>query len=351
MRVRTSVLPLLLLASAVPCFSFAADLGAEAVFPSGRSFRVEVQPGVGRLIFDSGDSRPIDGAWDAVLIDGVSPDPGVALELSVGAASGEPGAWKPLTPHRFAGGRFWARADVGAGRTVRIRAWDRGVARAHALEIFGVEAFAAGAEESRGAQPGSAEPPPPGVHGRAEWGAKPPKHPYRPDSPDRITYHHTDGRYTTTLADSLQEVRFIQDFHMNGRGWDDIGYHFLIDAAGNIFQGRPEDVIGAHTENANTDNVGIAFLGMYHPPRNDAITKEALDAFLRIGRYLVAKYGIDPNSLKGHRDYKSTDCPGDELYALRAQLRAELAKPGKANAPPIKPRVIRALPLGAPSFE
>lgn len=349
MTIRWAVLPLLLTASLRT--SYAADVGTEVSFSIGRSFKVEVEPRFGESIFDSGESLPIAGDWDTILINGVSPDEGVEFEASVVSETGVWSQWRPLEVRRFPEGRFWAKAALDHGRKLRVRAWDAGVNDSHSLEIYSVEVFSSRDSEKSGRAVEVSMTEAPNVHPRSEWGAKPPKAPYERQSPNRITYHHTDGHYTTTLADSLNEVRFIQDFHMNGRGWNDIGYHFLIDAAGNIFQGRPENVIGAHTENANTDNIGIAFLGMYHPPRNDKVTRESLDAFLRLGRYLIKKYGIDPNSLKGHRDYKSTDCPGDELYALRAQLRKELAASGEVSAKIEKPHIIQLPPLKAPKFE
>jgi hypothetical protein len=57
-------------------------------------------------------------------------------------------------------------------------------------------------------------------------------------------------------------VRGIQGFHQNGRGWIDIGYHFLIGPEGIIYQGRPENVRGAHAT-PNTNKVGICLIGDY----------------------------------------------------------------------------------------
>jgi hypothetical protein len=201
------------------------------------------------------------------------------------------------------------------------------------VTIYSVETFVAASRERSqgGAAAQAADAERPAVHDRSEWHAVPPHEAYTPHTPYRITLHHSDTRQSTDLAQTLQEVRFIQDFHMNGRGWNDIGYHFLIDAAGHVIEGRPEGVVGAHVENQNTGNIGIVMLGTYHPPKNDPVTKAQLDAFEAVASYIVAKYGVNPDTLKGHRDYKSTDCPGDELYAMLPELKARL----KAAAPKV----------------
>jgi len=115
----------------------------------------------------------------------------------------------------------------------------------HDVSVYGIEVFvdepaAPGTPviPPRGAQnPGAARPL---VHGRAEWKAVAPTEPWSPDPrPWRVTLHHSDGKHTTTLAESEAEARFIQDFHIHGRGWIDIAYHFLVDSQGNILEGLP----------------------------------------------------------------------------------------------------------------
>ena len=109
--------------------------------------------------------------------------------------------------------------------------------------------------------------PKPNIISREEWGAEDPKraysyHPYF----DKLTLHHAACCSADDIEEGKNQVYWIQDFHQNGRGWNDIGYHFLIDRAGNIYQGRPETVIGAHVGGENTGNIGVCLLGCYHPP-------------------------------------------------------------------------------------
>ena len=311
--------------------AFAQELGERVDFSgSPRSITFAAAPALGAVLFDSGESAAPTEPWDTVIFQGVSPDAGVSFEAARRDAAGR-WVWREAEVRRHLTGRFWGRARLPSGaRTVRLRAIDKGVAAAHAVELYSVETFASASAEavSPGAAgpPARAEVPKPSVRDRGQWGAKPAKEPYTPHAPARMTLHHTDGRQTRTIPESEAELRFIQDFHQNGRGWNDIAYHFLIDGAGNIFQGRPETVVGSHTRDNNTGNIGIALLGNHHPPKSDPATAAEQASVVAIGRYLAAAYGIAPASLKGHRDYNATDCPGDSVYPLLAELRRRMAE-------------------------
>ncbi len=330
----------------------ASDSGISVTFAKtpGARFSVTAVGAAPRVLYESGVSDPIDDDWDTVLIQGELPDPGVAFQVQRADAGGSPAPWTDLELHRFGSGRFWGKARVPkAAGPLALRAVDGGVLSDHTVEVYAVEVFV-----DQPARPGAPAVPPRGpedptatrplVHPRAEWGAVTPAEPYSPDPlPWRVTLHHSDGKYTRTLDESKAEARFIQDFHIHGRGWNDIGYHFLVDSAGNILEGRPEGVLGAHTLGNNEGNVGIVLLGNYHPPKNDKPTRAQLDAVASIGRYLVARYGIDPKSLRGHRDYKGTDCPGDVAYAKLDWLR--LAFAGLPTPPLTAPRRAVRVPL------
>lgn len=163
----------------------------------------------------------------------------------------------------------------------------------------------------------------------------------------RITVHHSDQvpgtRLDGTLADSQEALRKIQHNAIENERWGDIGYHFLIDASGRIFEGRPLEWQGAHARgDNNVRNLGICLLGDFHrrPPSPAALA--ALEALLE---ELRAKNGLARSSVVCHRDLVNTVCPGDalaswvksyrrgappELFALATEGAAPKASP----APP-----------------
>src|SRR5438132_10976364 len=79
--------------------------------------------------------------------------------------------------------------------------------------------------------------------------------------------HHTAGTNSYSASQSAAIVRGIEGYHVQGNGWNDIGYNFLVDKYGQIFEGRyggvDKNVIGAHAEGFNTGSVGVAVLGTY----------------------------------------------------------------------------------------
>ena len=171
----------------------------------------------------------------------------------------------------------------------------------------------------------------PTVISREEWGARPPEsgysnHPYF----RKLTLHHAAGWAAKSLDEGKAAVKSIQEFHQDGRGWSDIGYHFLVDMAGNIYQGRPETVLGAHVGGANTGNIGVCALGCYHPPETslpcyDEMTYATEKSLIHLYSWIADTYGVDPNVLKGHRDYfGTTSCPGDNVWPMLPQMRADI---------------------------
>lgn len=171
--------------------------------------------------------------------------------------------------------------------------------------------------------------PKPRIISREEWGAAPPKynytnHPYF----DKLTLHHAACCGAENIVEGIEAVRGIQDFHQNGRGWNDIGYHFLVDRAGNIYQGRPETVLGAHVGGANTGNIGVCILGCYHPPEancNQTLTLTSRDTIVKLFAWISQAYGQDPNVLLGHRDYfGTTACPGDNVWPYLTGIRTDI---------------------------
>ncbi len=155
---------------------------------------------------------------------------------------------------------------------------------------------------------------------RAAWDAKPARSDQmeRMGRIDRITVHHsaTIARPGSEQA-AATAVRGIQKHHQEHNGWADIGYHFLIDPAGRIFQGRELTWQGAHAgdPSRNRHNVGVCLLGNYvatEQGRPPAGQLRALDGLLSA---LCARFGVPSERVLTHRELKSTTCPGPYLQA------------------------------------
>ena len=164
--------------------------------------------------------------------------------------------------------------------------------------------------------------------------------------------HHTAGSNGYTAAESAAIVRGIQVYHVKGNGWNDIGYNFLVDKYGKVFEGRyggiDRNVIGAHAEGFNTGSVGVAVLGEYSSLAVAAKAQEALAQAARVAaRPRPRRAGLDRcrtpraatarfapgtpvflRAVSGHRDTGFTDCPGRALYALLGDITGDVAELG-----------------------
>ncbi len=184
----------------------------------------------------------------------------------------------------------------------------------------------------------------PKIYRRSDWNAQPfrgtPIALNRP-SYNYMTLHHTAGFGATTLREGLEQVRRIQDFHQNGRGWNDIGYQFLMDQEGRLYQGRPfinesapwdqgpPLAHGAHVGGANTGNIGVSLMGCYHPPEGgncrDEMTRPAIDSLVTTFAFLSERYGVSPEQMRGHRDFSQTACPGENNYVQLPSFRMQVS--------------------------
>uniref|UniRef100_A0A8C6NKP1 Peptidoglycan recognition protein 5 n=1 Tax=Nothobranchius furzeri TaxID=105023 RepID=A0A8C6NKP1_NOTFU len=152
------------------------------------------------------------------------------------------------------------------------------------------------------------------------WGAAAPKQKEALKAPaQRVVIHHTALQNCKGLVECTEHLLSIQRLHMDKRQFDDIGYNFLVDREGTVFEGRGWGVVGAHTKGHNHDTLGVAFMGNFN---NDTPTKEALQSVKQLlvsgvsQRFLHSQF-----DLFGHRDLGDTACPGENLYASLPQLR------------------------------
>jgi hypothetical protein len=165
--------------------------------------------------------------------------------------------------------------------------------------------------------------------------------------------HHTADNNAYSCADSARMVRSIEAYHVRSRGWDDIGYNFLVDKCGQLFEGRrggeSRPVLGAHTLGFNSHSAAIAVIGNYTGVGVSPVVKNVIAqvAAYKLGMYgnlassrtMLLSSGSDRyakgslaslNRISGHRDTGKTECPGDTLYAQLPSIRA-IAAAGPAD--------------------
>jgi hypothetical protein len=190
-----------------------------------------------------------------------------------------------------------------------------------------------------------------GYQPRSAWGARAASGCDSNNTKTKVTVHHTVSRLNAggTANQFSAEIRSAQALHMDGRGYCDIGYHFLVTADGTVWEGRNQNNLGAHTGGQNTNNLGVSFVGCFHPTSDcnglGATTppQAMLDGAGAFIGTAARHYGITltvGSTLMGHRDNpgQSTACPGDNLHARLADLRT-IANNGGGNATPAKGKV------------
>ncbi|MFJ2305854.1 peptidoglycan recognition protein [Streptomyces sp. NPDC087787] len=161
--------------------------------------------------------------------------------------------------------------------------------------------------------------------------------------------HHTASGNNYTCAQAPAVIRGIYRYHVRSMGWRDLGYNFLVDKCGTIYEGRAggvaKAVLGAHTMGFNSNSVGIAVIGTYDTAKPSSATVTAL---ARLTAWKLGLYGMNPlgktyltsgggnlyqkgksvrlNVISGHRDGFATDCPGQQLYGKLGTVRSTAAR-------------------------
>jgi hypothetical protein len=178
----------------------------------------------------------------------------------------------------------------------------------------------------------------------------------RPSAPalygevDLAFVHHTESGNDYAPSDSPAMILAIFHFHRDVRGWNDVGYNFLVDKYGQVFEGRAggmlEAVVGAQAGGFNKFSTGAALLGSHMSVAAGAPEIDALGRLLAwkltyhgvpvVGHVTVTYAGsadkyrhgarVLLNRIAGHRDGNATDCPGNALYAQLPDLRQRVAR-------------------------
>ncbi|MDB4977840.1 MAG: N-acetylmuramoyl-L-alanine amidase family 2 protein [Candidatus Peribacteria bacterium] len=151
-----------------------------------------------------------------------------------------------------------------------------------------------------------------------------------------LVVHHTAVAATGETRSGPERMRALYQYHAKSRGWGDIGYNYVIDDTGQIYEGRAggDSVIGGHAYCHNTGTIGISLMGNFEVEQPTQGQMKALQWLLSD---LSTKYSInlDGNvkthgdilpAIVGHRQLVSTECPGYYAYAVLDQVRRNVAR-------------------------
>ncbi|MBA2508514.1 MAG: N-acetylmuramoyl-L-alanine amidase [Nocardioidaceae bacterium] len=182
--------------------------------------------------------------------------------------------------------------------------------------------------------------PRPRIRSRKQWGANESmRDGFAGYGKIRVGYvHHTVNTNGYSRRDVPAIIRGIYAYHTQSQGWSDIGYNFLVDRFGRIWEGRwggiGRPVIGAHTYGYNEKSFAMAAIGNFQTvrPRHAMLRSYARVFSWKLGRNHINARGrttIDGRrmrTLSGHRDAGSTSCPGGYLYARLGRIRRRARK-------------------------
>jgi hypothetical protein len=203
--------------------------------------------------------------------------------------------------------------------------------------------------------------PQPTITPRSGWGAdealSPEAPTYLPGGKIKaVVVHHTAQSNTYTCDEAPSIINAIYTYDVTTLGWKDLGYNFVVDKCGTVYEGRKGGidlpVMGAHAYGFNSQTTGIAVLGTYI---DAAPSQAAMTSVARVAAWKLGQYGVDPDgtitlttavsgrnlvgkswgpgeelsfpAIHGHRDGYNTLCPGDAFYAALDTVRGWAAGP------------------------
>ncbi|HPO54591.1 MAG TPA: peptidoglycan recognition family protein [Ignavibacteriaceae bacterium] len=149
---------------------------------------------------------------------------------------------------------------------------------------------------------------------REGWNADTQK-PFPKHVPERITIHHEGTIFDPSKESAAVHIKNVQKWGMSeARNWADIPYHFIIDFDGNVFEGRNVFTVGeTATEYDPTGHLLITCLGNFEVQE---LPEAQYNALVGLIAHCCDKYRIAPETMKGHKDFAKTDCPGKNLYSF-----------------------------------
>ena len=229
-----------------------------------------------------------------------------------------------------------------------------------------------------GSDDAGAAPDQPPIIGREVWGGdrcvagKEDDEPSYTDGVRTMFVHHTATAGAYSEAGAADVVYAICNYHAHTRDWKDIGYNFLIDVYGNIYEGRAggvdEPVWGAHTGGFNYYSFGVGLIADHN---SSPVGTATFDSLVALGAWKLDVHHVDPDSavtieslgstlyeqgvevsmatVSGHRDASATSCPGDLCYPLLGQFRERFRDVGGVKIFGVGPAV-RPVAIGPTTF-
>ncbi|MGC5038321.1 N-acetylmuramoyl-L-alanine amidase [Streptomyces sp. DT190] len=368
----------------------ATALALGALGPAGPALAAPSSDGVHTLRVPDGDPHErslaprttepfslLGVTWD----DPRAPLDGTAYVRTRSRESGAWSAWRPLEtdvrapetgPDRARAGVRGGTQPLWTGPSDGVQVRLSGERLPEGLRVELVDPDAGPEDAVHVVEPGAAGPgvvPPaagplapdrPAVTARSAWGADeslvkdPPT--YTGDT-KAMFVHHTAGTNDYDCSESASIVRGVFLYHVKSNGWNDIGYHFLVDKCGTVFEGRAggidKPVLGAHAYGFNTDTSSVSVLGDYSATTANATIRQSV---AKVAAWKLGLYGIDPTGtvvltagadngkyklgekvtmhrISGHRDGYPTECPGQNLYNDLPEIRTLAGNAGKPAEP------------------
>lgn len=271
------------------------------------------------------------GGWTPLDVD---PTEGPAPSEDSVARAGTAPAW--VGPASGVEVAVYSRSGVAPGH-LSVNAIDPGTSTYDSTVARSNSATKTSAKAGAGPRAGTF-PSMPTVITRHQWGADPSlgDNCWKPrvgNTFSMVFVHHTAGSNNYSRSESAAVVRGIYAYHTQSLGWCDIGYNFLIDRYGKIYEGRRGGirmpVRGAHTGDYNLNTTGISLMGEFTKAKPTRAMKYSLVQLVawRMGTAYHSGYGRPRvngkvfSRISGHRDAMSTTCPGQQVYEWLPTLR------------------------------
>jgi hypothetical protein len=146
---------------------------------------------------------------------------------------------------------------------------------------------------------------------RADWGWKALPDTIPQHTISRITIHHS-GVFFPEDRDPVDYIRHLQDWSRSERSWIDIPYHFMIDLEGKVYEARPLNYPG--DTNTDYDPRGHALICVIGNFEEQSVTQAQWTSLVHLTSYLARTFHVPIDSVRSHKDYTETLCPGKDLY-------------------------------------